>query len=280
VAGLLVAAEARLLQVDGDISTPMGEVVEGQIVAAIDDYGGGLVVQTADGPVIYQQLGGAAETLDDLGGQLLGVGYWGGSPRAFIQVGDDRIDWVQLASVVPGAGRDRRTHIQLAPGESVVSFSASRNLQALVVGQEGGCGELRYYDDVGRPLALPTPPPLPCEFPGRPNLGAVALSPDGGSLAYTMVDYRGDGQTESTALAVQDLVVESTSFEIAAIGGGIDMVSSLAFDGQRAAFIRTTADGQSVVILDIADRAELPVELFDSAAVYRVAFARNTVSVA
>ncbi|MGB5756039.1 MAG: hypothetical protein WBM50_03925 [Acidimicrobiales bacterium] len=275
---LLVSGDRFVFAVDGQQSIPLaGALADLDTIRVVDDLGGGLVTQAAGGPIVYRQAQGEPEVLDDSGARLLDVGYWDGSPRAFVEVGSGRVDWIQLAERT-GTGRERQTHLELADDEEIVAFSASRDIQAAIV-QDDRCGQLRFYNSDGQPLAFPGPPQPECVFPGRPVYGAVALSPDGDAVVYTIVSYRGDGTEEATELVARELRVGSELFFGRRIGENLDVVSSLAFDGERAAYLKQSQGSDSVTVLNLTvDSLEVPVDLLDAGIIHSVSFARIPVA--
>lgn len=278
LATLLVSGSPFLLAADGEESGPLEEPlgeVEGRLI--VDDLGGGLVVQDLAGPIVYWQAQRQPEPLaDEIGTELLDVGYWDGSPRAFVEVGSGRVDWIQLVSEQPGSDRERVTHLELEEGNEIVDFSASRDLQALIV-QDGECGELRIYGEDGQTLDRLVPDPAQCTFPGRPAYGAVALSPDGGAVAYTIVTYNSDGTEAGTEIEARELGADNGYYS-RRIGESLDTVTSLSFDGDRVAYLKQSLAGPTVTLLNLtADRQEVPVGLADTTEVYSVSFARMPV---
>ena len=242
----------------------------------MDDLGGGVVAQDVSGPVIYWQVQRQPEILDEEGARLLDVGYWNGSPRAFVEVGNGRVDWIQLVSEQPGTDRERQTHLQLPEGDTIVDFSASRDLQALIV-QDGQCGELRIYGQNGQVLDRVIPEASQCTFPSRPAFGAVALSPDGGAVAYTIVTYNSDGTEAGTEVEARELGA-AFGYRNRRIGESLDAVTSLSFDGDRVAYLKQSLNGPTVTLLNLtAERQEVPVDLLDTAEVFSVSFARMPV---
>lgn len=276
---LLVSGDNYVFANDGLASLPLdGLLADLSTTRAVDDLVGGLVIQESAGPIVYRQAQGDPETLDDTpDSRLLDVGYWDGSPRAFVEVGSGRVDWIQLAER-SGSDRERQIHLELAEDEEIVAFSASRDLQAAII-QDDRCGELRFFSADGQPLDFPGPAAPDCVFPGRPAYGAVALSPDGGAVAYTIVSYRGDGTEAATELVARELLAGSDFFFSRRIGEDLDVVTSLAFDGERAAYLKESDGADSVTLLDLAvDSLEVAVDLIEAGDIYSVSFARIPVA--
>ncbi len=275
VPSLLVSSDQPVFAVDGLESLPLGgSLADLEASRVFDDLVGGVVVQLPDGSIVYRQSQGQSEVLDPGGNTLLDVGFWDASPRAFVRSAPGRVDWIQLVTGQPGQF-ERRTHFELDEGEEIVAFSASRDLQAVVV-QDEGCGEMRFYGSDGQRLGLRGPPAPPCTFPGRPSFGAVALSPDGGAVAYTIVTYRDDGTEQVTDLAARELLAENGPFASRRIGEDLDVVDSLTYDGERVAYVRSSAEGgESVTLLDLTPgSSELAVDLLAAEDVSSVTFTR------
>jgi hypothetical protein len=245
---LLISADTSLLRVEASDATPVAEELASLATTrAVDDLGGGLVTQSeSGGPIVYRQGQGVAEVLiDDPGAVLLDVGYWDGSPRAFIEI-DGRIDWIQLAGS-PGA-RQRQTHVELGADEELVSFSASRNLQAIIV-QDSQCGELRFHDATGQRLDFQPATTPECVFRNRPVYGDVALSPGGDAVAYTIVAYLADGNENGTDLAARELIAGSEHYFRIPVGEAFEAIDALTFDGRRAGYIKRSVDQPDAVTL-------------------------------
>ena len=273
---ILIAADPQSMRTAGTVASEIpGLIGELSVATMADDLVGGLVVGRVNGPVVYVQGQGEPETLDDAGAQLLDVGFWGGSPRAFLLVGDNAIDWVQLVSEQDAASRSRQPHLQLAEGERVVSFSAQADLQVIATSDDN-CGTIRFYNRTGTDLELAPPVRPECTFPGRPSYGAVALSPDGAAVAFTIVEYRADGSEEATELQVWELT-GGQALTPRRIGEGLDRITSLTFDGQRIAFLKESADGSSVNVIDLNNNETLIQVPADT--IRSVSFARNPVTV-
>lgn len=275
---LLISSDRYVIAVDETGSAPLtGPLQNLRTVRVVDDLVGGVVTQELNGPIIYRQAQGEPEVLYDSGSRLLDVGFWDGSPRAFVDIGDGQVERVQLADRT-GSDRIREPHLQLPGDDTIVSFSASRDIQAVIV-ENDRCGELLFFNADGQPLDFPGPAEPECVFRGRPVYGAVALSPDGDAVAYTIVSYRGDGTEEVTELVARELVAGSGKFFERRIGEGSDAITSLAFDGERAAYLKVAGESYSVTLLDLAvDSAEVPVDLLNGGTIHSVSFARIPVT--
>jgi hypothetical protein len=273
---VIVAASPTPLLAGPTGSTPLAEpLAEIDAARIVDDLGGGLVVETVGGPVLYYQSEQEPREVAGPDAELLDVGFWGGSPRAFVKVDDDEVDWIQLVSEQESEELERQNHFQLAPGEIIVDLSASRDIQAVAIGDDE-CGTLRFYGDTGTDLALPGPEDPECTFPGRPTYGAVALSPDGEAVAYTIISYRGDGTEAATELVVRELLAEDPFFPRRRIGEDLDRITSLSFDGNRVVYAKESGDDVSVTMLTLigGNGRETPIALGDAEEVRSVSFAR------
>lgn len=109
VSGSNFVLGAREIELDesgaiGSASGPLtGELAGLSTDRVVDDLGGGLVVQQSDGAIVYRPALVEPEVLIEDGARLLDVGYWNGSPRAFVDVGNGQVDRIQLVTE-PGAG--------------------------------------------------------------------------------------------------------------------------------------------------------------------------------
>lgn len=271
---MVAAAPAPLLAGPTGSSAVAESLAEVNARRIVDDLGGGLVVEAVNGPILYYQAEENPREVADAAAKLLDVGFWDGSPRAFIQVADDEVDWVQLVSEQETGELERQNHFQLPAGERVLDLSASRDIQAVVVGDDE-CGSLRFYGQSGTDLALPGPADPECTFPGRPSYGTVALSPDGSAVAYTIITYRGDGTEAATELVVRELIATEPFFR-RRIGEDLDRVTSLSFDGSRVVYSKESEDGPSVTVLALVagNGGEIAVGLGETRAVRSVSFAR------
>jgi hypothetical protein len=279
VSSLLVSSAAFVFSVDSGLSAPLaGSLNDVQATRAVDDFDGGLVIQNIGGEIVHRPDQSEAEVLipAEEGDRLLDVGFWGASPQVMVQVGERQVDRIQLVTERPGDEREREVHLTLADDEEIVALSASRDLQAVIV-KDSQCGELRFYGSDGEIIPIADPEPPPCELPGLPSFGAVALSPDGDAVAYTLVSYRSDTTEAGTDLVVRELIVASDFLNLR-IGEAGDSITSLAFDGDRAGYLRTSAGAQSVTLLDLVARAELPVDLIQAGDISSLSFARMPVT--
>ncbi len=250
-APLLIAAGPSALIADGTgpaslIDEPLQQF---NLSHVADDLGGNLILDELGGPISYAQSQVAIEQIDDSSGELLGVGHWGGAPRAFVLQGGGEIDWIRLVSEQDGNERERRTHIELSVGETLVDLSASQDLQAVITSDDE-CGQLRFFGAEGTELSLPAPDDPECTFPGSPAYGSVALSPDAQAVAYTIVTYRDDGSEAATELIVREILSKEPYLPVRRIGEDLDRITSLTFDGQRVAYIKETDGERSIIIIE------------------------------
>jgi hypothetical protein len=247
-AELLVSTRQGVLAADSTgVVRPLAEPFAGiSTTRAVDDLLGGLVFEDAPtGEVVWLSATGDQRTLvDGEETRLLDVGYVEGSPYAFVLVGDAQVDQIRLVD------QQRIPLVALDEGREVLALSTSGPLHVLAVADEE-CGDLRFYSADGSSVDLEAPSVVSCPVPRRPTYGAVALSPDGGAMAYTRVTYRDDGLETQTVLVAREL---STGIDYyrTTIGAEGDRISSLSFDGERVAFLRHGADGTaSVAVIDL-----------------------------
>jgi hypothetical protein len=271
VADLLLVVNGEVLTAaDGTdlVSVPSAATVDG-VVDAADDFLRGLVVEraAAEREIVWLQQGGSADTVESGSVDLLDVGYQEGSPVAVVLTGGEVVELIRLVD------SERTTMVNLRDDEQLLSLSASGDLYALVVSNEQ-CGDLRFYTGDGTEVQLGGPGEPDCIVPRRPAYGAVALSPSGQDMAYTVVTYRADGIPESTELVLRDLTTE-TDYRRRVIGDLGDRVESLSFDGDRVVFARRSVDGGEVALVEIgAENPESIIETGSEAQADSVSFAR------
>lgn len=271
---LISADEVVLAAAGGQVRSLEGLFADLGTSRAVDDMLGGLVVQRAGGPagpgeVIWLPAQATEPTvIDDSGAQLLDVGYVDGSPSAFVLVDERVVDRIRLAD------DERISVVTLGEGEDMLGLSASGGLYAIVVSNER-CGDLQFYNADGRLIDLNGPGEPDCIVPRRPAYGAVALSPDLGAVAYTMVRYRDDGIEVSTDLMVRDLGTGIDYIE-RSIGEEGDQITALSFDGERVAYLKTSAEGRSVKLIQLSpEELEGAIDLPDAGTIESVSFTRN-----
>ena len=260
--------------VDG-LSTPLADPFSAVSAAtAVDDFTGGLAVQSTStgaasgpGPVLWLRAeGGEPVVVDEEGALLLDVGYVDGSPTAIVLTAPNQIDRIRLVD-------DERTElITLGEEEELVDLSASGSLYALVL-RNDRCGDLRFYGADGREIDLNGPGEPDCIVPRRPAYGAVALSPDGGAIAYTKVRYRDDGIEIMTELVARELSTGVEYFR-QRIGEEGERVTALSFDGDRVAYLRTSETDPTAAVIDLNTSTEVPIDLAGLAGIDSLSFTR------
>jgi len=252
--------------------TPLGPLFGStSVVMAVDDYFGGIVGQSDDGVVLWLPANTTETQLVSQGnGTLLDVGFIDDTLAAqvFLDVGG-AVDRIKL---VDGG---RESFAQLGPGEELIAFSSSNGIQAMAL-RDADCGSLRFLNASGQAVDLGGPDSTSCPVQRRPRFGAVALSPDGGTVAYTEISYRGDGLPASTQLIAVEL--GSGALLISEqVGGAGEQIESLAYDGRRLTFLRTGETGRQVTLLAVSS----PGESFEVTieGVQQVSFARLPLAV-
>jgi hypothetical protein len=273
--GVVLVAEGespQLLSLVIEPATDEAEAVQipGSPTLAIDDFFRGLVVEFDTGDVHwFQAEGGAARRINSNGGRLLDVGFFNGTTEAILAVGL-QIDRIRLADT------QRFPLFGLNPNQLVLDFSAGGGLYVSAIADDE-CGSLLFMNAIGEEVLVSLPPAGPCEIVRRPKFGSVALSSDGGAVAYTIVAYRADGVEAQTSLVVVDLssggVVLSTP-----VGSSGDRISGLSFDGQRVAMIRESGNAE-VELLVATDAEVLEVDLVLAAIPATATWARLPVAV-
>lgn len=266
---LISTTQAVLLASGAGVQVLDGNFAGSGTTKAVDDLLGGLVVQRgADGgEVIWLPAQGEEPAvLDEDGAVLLDVGYVDGSPFAVV-LADDELEQIRLADT------ERTPLLTLGEEEQVIGLSASGGLHALALANER-CGELQFYDTTGTRLDLNGPGEPDCPVPRRPAYGAVALSPDGAALVYTVVTYRNDGIEVGTEIVARELSSGTIYFR-RKIGEDGERITALSFDGQRVAYLLRSPDTSSVAVLELTgERQETSIELAGASAVASISFAR------
>ena len=244
--GVGVVAEEHTPELLSLVIEPATEETEavaipGAPTLAIDDFFRGLVVEFNTGDVHwFQAEGGVARRINSNGGRLLDVGFFNGTTEAVLAVGL-QIDRVRLPDT------QRFPLFGLNPNQRLLDFSTGGGLYVTAIADDE-CGSLLFMNALGEEVLVSLPPTGPCEILRRPTYGSVALSSDGGAVAYTRVTYRADGVEAQTSLEVVDLssggVVIST-----VVGSSGDRISELSFDGQRVAMMRESANAEVELLL-------------------------------
>ena len=249
---LVADGQVMLVPADGTAEPASGFPGADGVVEAADDLLGGLVVQraTTERQIVWLQQGAEPITVESGAVDLLDVGF-DGSPVAVVLTGGELVERIRLAD------NERTVMITLRQEdrERLLSLSASGAVHAVAIANNR-CGVLRFYGSDGEEVPdLQGPGEPDCIVPRRPAYGAVALSPGGRTLAYTVVTYRADGIPLSTELRLRNLNTgaDYATRNVAELGEEID---ALAFDGQRVVFSRVVVDGETeVYLLDMADEA-------------------------
>lgn len=261
----LAAADVDLNVSVSPLLAPVDEVSAAKIV---DDFFGGLLLQTTDGRIEwFGAQGGEPIVLSETGSELLDVGFLDatGAIHALLGVDGTQIDTVRLD------GGERESFVTLPDGMTLVDLSASNGLHAVVVADEN-CGDLLFFDATGTEVELGGPSSPVCVVARRSAYGAVALSPDRSTVAYTQLTYRSDGIVAETRLIARQLGNESDLFNIV-IGGAAEQIQSLSFDGQRVTFVRSGPEIATVEMLDPS--SEEPALVLDLDSPQAVTFARQ-----
>lgn len=245
---VLVSTGSELLAAGlGSEAAPLDGLFAGQTsVRAVDDLLGGLVVQRpgVDSDVVW--LSGEEALAVATDATLYDVGF-AGAAYAVVEI-DGALEQIRLVD------RERTTLFPLAEEQEVLSLSSSGVLSAIALA-DTECGAVRFVDVDGNPVTIDAMGEPNCPVPGRPYFSNVALSPDGGALAYTVVTYREDGLEAATDLSVLD-IGGSTIYFRRKIGEDGDRITSLTFDGDRVAYLKRTADTQAVTVLQVASGAQ------------------------
>lgn len=232
---------------DGDVEpTPLLNPFDTvQTDKIVDDFAGGLLVQRAGAEVLwFGAQGGEPVVLQAGAGDLQDAGFLDatGAIYALVAVGGTRVDAVGLG------GGEPIPLIQLEDGQTLLDLSASNGLHAVAVSDQN-CGDLIFFNSVGKRVDLGGPGVPVCVVARRATYGAVALSPDRSTVVYTEQTYRSDGVVALTRVIAQNLATKTELFNVA-IGSAGEMISNLSFDGTRLVFVRSGPEGDTVEILD------------------------------
>ncbi len=275
---------------------PLGEPFLGVRPSfAVDDFLGGLVAQASDGEVWwFPGEGGTSQLINGDGGTLLGVGLSDGTPVAVLLV-EERVNdpaattedestmavaqRIETVGLVTGA---RVPLVTVEPGRTILEFATGANRSAVIFG-DAACGGLQVFDETGVVVPVALPEAL-CPVPSLGSFGDVALGPDGAVLVFTQVDYRPDGVEASTSIVGLQITPASgveagTEVFRLEIGGPGERLSSLAFDGQRLVFIRTSFTAQTEsgpMLIDLAEPTDALV--LGAAEALSITFARGSLS--
>ncbi len=265
---VLASTTTGLLTIDpdGTVTAVESPFNDSSVVSAVDDYFGGVVAEVQGSVVQWLPANSTEAQLVSQGnGTLLEAGFLDASlaVQIFLSVAGG-VDRVKL---VDG---EREPFTRLAEGEQLMDFSSSNGIQALTI-RDAECGQLRFLNVSGEQVDLRGPTATDCDVKRRPKFGSVALSPDGGSVAYTEITYRGDGLPASTQLIAMELGTSAPLLSTQ-IGGPGEQIESLAYDGRRLTYLRTGESGREVALLAVAGDGETVIT--NVSGVQFVSFAR------
>ncbi|MBT8239891.1 MAG: hypothetical protein KJN63_01535 [Acidimicrobiia bacterium] len=208
---------------------------------ASDDLFGGLVLQATTGEIRwFPGTGGGVREVESEG-TLVDVGYNAGTPEVLTE----RAGQIIRTRLIDN---DTTVFTALQPGEELIDLSSSGGIVAIATSNEA-CGSVDFVGSDGTPLSINPFGTLVCIQTARPTVGAVAMSPDGEAIAYTMVDYREDGVELRTMLQAIELT-SGAPILAGEIGGSGDVIDSLAFDGSTAVALRRSSAGNEVIVVD------------------------------
>lgn len=268
VSEVVVAAPDQLEVLDQGQFLPLGGTLAGVVATTVaDDFFGGLVVQQSDERVMwFPGEGGDATQVNEQGGRLLDVGISNGTPEAILSGDDGGLDRVRLVT------GERDVLAVLAADRALVDLSGASGLYAVAYRDEG-CGGIVLLSATGEEIDALSAPAESCPVPGRSLFGEVALSPESGLYAYTEVSYRSDEVEAATDIVGRELGTAAELFRIP-VGESGEQVSSLAFDGTRVLFQRTSLSdeertGLYVVNLTTPDTPEVETPSFPAATLAR-----------
>lgn len=288
VAELLASTGTTVLAGPIDAYQPLGEPISTvNVVRVVDDYFGGIVVQAAGGRVLWfageaaqpEVIASEAEDETSAGGTLLDVGFSEGTPEAVLSIGGGVLERVQLVT------GERNPLIALPEGQAMVDLSASNGIFALTY-RDAECGGILLFTSTGEPVDIETPADTECQVPARPTFDEIAFGPEGDVYVYTEVAYRADGVESSTTLIARELSSRSELFRLP-VGEAGDRIDSLAFDGRRVLFVRSSLNEEAstgLTVIDVttpdAPRPVGPAESADEPQVLTsVSFARRPLTV-
>jgi hypothetical protein len=208
---------------------------------ASDDLFGGLVVQATTGEIRwFPGTGGGVREVESEG-TLVDVGYNAGTPEVLTE----RAGQVIRIRLIDN---DTTVLTSLEPGEELIDLSSSGGIVAIATSNDG-CGSVDFVAGDGTPLTINPFGTLVCIQASRPSIGAVAMSPDGEAIAYTIAEYREDGVELSTKLEAIELTTGAPILS-SEVGGSGDVIDSLAFDGSTAVALRRSSAGNEVIVVD------------------------------
>ncbi len=220
-------------------------------VRASDDLFGGLVLQATTGEIRWfpGTGGGIREVESD--GVFVDVGYSAGTPEVLTE---------RAGQIIRTRLIDNESTVltSLEPGQALIDLSSSGGIVAIATSDDA-CGSVDFVAGDGTPLSINPFGTLVCIRTARPTVGALAMSPDGEAVAFTIVDYREDGVELRTELVAIELTsgAEILSGEV---GGSGDVIDSLAFDGSVAVALRRSSVGSEVIVVDAESLEVLEIE--------------------
>jgi hypothetical protein len=252
-------------------ATSVLEVVGGPLYrVAKDDLFGGLLVQAETGEVVwYPGTGGESRVVAVEDAQFADVGYSAGTPEALTE----RAGLITRTRLVDN---EPLAFTRLDSGEELIDLSSSGGVVAVAT-SDALCGSVRFYDSEGAGLSIDPFPAFACQQASRPTVGAVAMSPDGEALAYTIVRYREDGVEQSTELRAVELTSGAEIFSVG-VGGSGDVIDSVDFDGAMAIMLRRSSASREVLVVEAEQVTSLdvaPAGLPRSVAFARLPLAAN-----
>ncbi len=217
-----------------------------------DDLFGGLVLQADTGEIMWFPGTGGEPRMVEVEGELLEVGFAAGTPET-LSIRAGQITRTRLIDndVVPFAA------LQL--GEEIVDLSSSGAIVA-IARSDDACGSVSFLRSDGMPLTIDPFGVIACDQNSRPTVGAVALSPDGEAVAYTLIEYREDGVELETTLRAVELTSGAQILD-QPIGASGEVVESLAFDGSTAVVLRRSSSSSNVVVATADSVEVIPLDL-------------------
>jgi hypothetical protein len=214
---------------------------------ASDDLFGGLVLQATTGEIRWFPGTGGGIRDVDADGDFVDVGYSAGTPEVLTE---------QAGQIIRTRLIDNESTVltSLESGQELIDLSSSGGIVAIATSDDA-CGSVDFVAADGTPLSINPFGQLVCIRTSRPTVGALAMSPDGEAVAFTIVEYRADGVELKTNLRAIELTsgAEILSREV---GGSGDVIDSLAFDGSAAVALRRSSAGSEVIVVN-ADSLEV-----------------------
>lgn len=229
-------------EADGEVTTTTTAPEPTLVWArASDDLFGGLVLQATTGEIRWfpGTGGGIREVQSE--GAFVDVGYNAGTPEVLTE----RAGQIIRTRLIDN---ESTLFTALDPGEDLIDLSSSGGIVAVATSNDA-CGTVNFIGGDGTPLSINPFGTLVCIQTSRPTVGAVAMSPDGEAVAYTVVEYREDGVELRTELKAIELTSGAPILS-SEVGGSGDVIDSLAFDGSTAVALRRSSAGNEVIVVD------------------------------